>query len=80
MGGVRKEAMNVAVEGQPRLEAPLTPAAYNPCQGESIRIGDGWQCLGGPQCSGSRLLGLVTWLWVLKNLFQEPMARVKTTW
>lgn len=80
MGGVRKEAMNVAVEGQPRLEAPLTPAAYNPCQGESIRIGVGWQCLGGPQCSGSRLLGLVTWLWVLKNLFQEPMARVKTTW
>lgn len=41
VGGLRREAVNVSVEGRLGLGAPVTPAAYSPCMGESIRVGVG---------------------------------------
>lgn len=48
VGGLRREAMNVAVEGRLGLGAPVTPAVCSPCEGESIRIGVGEAVPGGP--------------------------------
>lgn len=39
VGGLRRETVNVPVEGRLGLGVPVTPAAYSPCKGESIRMG-----------------------------------------
>lgn len=39
VGGLRRETVNVPVEGLLGLGVPVTPAAYSPCKGESIRMG-----------------------------------------
>lgn len=47
VGGLRREAVNVAVEGWLGLEAPVTPVGHSPCKGESIRIRAGVAVPGG---------------------------------
>lgn len=77
VGGLRREAVNVAVEGWLGLETPVTPAAYSSCSGESIRMGVGV----GSQCSGSRAARLSHMaLGPRGNPFQEPMSKVTATW
>lgn len=39
VGGLRRETVNVPVEGLLGLGVPVTPAAYSPRKGESIRMG-----------------------------------------
>lgn len=52
MGGLRRETVNVPVEGRLGLGVVVTPAAYSPCKGESIRMGVAVEVPGEPSVPG----------------------------
>lgn len=52
VGGLRRETVNVPVEGRLGLGVVVTPAAYSPCKGESIRMGVAVEVPGEPSVPG----------------------------